>query len=124
MNNDHYSPFGFYFGKFLDGFKVVNDRRASPRGDTNDAWEVSVIVRASSLEEAYERIVEIANLDTKHYEGELGGVSVDWFFAGVTELDPVYQVTELQGDFSYVGHELVSLIDFKEDMPTKEELCS
>lgn len=123
MSDSKYSPFNCYLGKFLDAFEILDKLEEHHLVPDFDAWEVVVMVRAQTLEEAYDMVIEIANRDNKRYEGELGGVSVKWCFEGVTELDPVYQNPDFDTDFIYLEHDKINLEDHRKFVRSKEELC-
>ena len=123
MADAKYSPFGYYFGKFLDAFNILDDHHKSEFDDDLDAWEVSVIVRARTPEEAYDKIVEIAQRDTRQYKDELHGVSIEWTFAGITELDPILHDPCMDTDFMYVEHHEIKLSDHLQYVRQKDQLC-
>lgn len=124
MSDAMYSPFGCYFGKFIDAFNILEDHQKSEFDDDLDAWEVSVMVRARTPEEAYDKIVEIAQRDTRNYKGELDGVSIAWKFAGITELDPILQDPCMDTDFIYVEHHEIKLSEHLQNVRQKDELCN
>ena len=124
MSNEKYSPYGCYFGKFLDAFRILDEARQAEFDNGLDAWEVSVMVKARTPEEAYDKIIEIAQRDTKQYQGELDGATLEWKFAGVTELDPVLHDPCMDTDFLYLEHHEIKLSDYQQFVRDKEELCS
>lgn len=123
MTSEKYSPYGYYLGRFLDAFHVCEERRQTSREDDKDAWEVSVMVRAHTACEAYDRILEIAARDNKHYEGELGGISVEWSFAGITELEPILYDPGTRDDIVYIDHQPIRLEEFLPDVQDQHALC-
>jgi hypothetical protein len=50
-------------------------------------------VKASSLDEAYDKVVQVASTNTTPYKNA-EGAEVKWIFEGVTELLPVYEEIE------------------------------
>jgi hypothetical protein len=123
MPMQKYSPYGYYLGRFLDAFQVCDERRETPRDDEPDAWEVSVMVRAHTPCEAYDRIIELAARDNKRYEGELGGISVEWVFKGITELEPILSDPGTRDDCMYLDHKPIRLADFLPDVRDQHDLC-
>lgn len=52
--------------------------------------ENTILVRATDLDEAYDKIVKFARPSTNPYKGGPQAVDVQWMFEGVTEILPVY----------------------------------
>lgn len=123
MKQEKFSPYGYYLGRFLDAYRLCEERRQAERDESTDAWEVSVMVRAHTPCEAYDRILEIAARDNKHYEGELGGMTVDWSFEGITELEPILSDPGTHDDVLYLDHRAIRLSDFIDDVRNQHELC-
>ena len=123
MAEEKDSPYGCYFAKFLDAFTIHDADRRDEFDKNLDAWEVSVMVKARTPGEAYDKVLEIANRDTKQYQGELDGVSLEWRFAGVIELDPVMQDPLLDTEFIYLEHHEIKLADHLHKVRDKEQLC-
>ncbi|MFG0419227.1 DUF4288 domain-containing protein [Pseudomonas sp. zjy_8] len=88
------SPTGWYIASYLLRFTEID---ASGNDDPEArflSWENTVIVQAPSLEEAYDKVVEIATESTEPYLGGPDAVPVQWLFEGVTELLPIYEPLE------------------------------
>ena len=85
------APFGWYVGSYLLRFVELAD----PNKDTEDerfiSWENTVLVKASNLAEAYEKVAEIGRNASTPYKGGPDGIDVQWEFEGLTELLPVYE---------------------------------
>ena len=94
MHDKNISPVGWYVGSYLIRFIKLEDEKKDDPEEKFTAWENTVIVKARELDEAYEKIVEVAELDTKSYKGDPEGVPVQWVFEGVTELLPIYEELE------------------------------
>ncbi len=94
MHDKNISPVGWYVGSYLIRFIKLEDEKKDDPEEKFTAWENTVIVKARELDEAYEKIVEVAELDTKPYKGDPEGVPVQWVFEGVTELLPIYEELE------------------------------
>jgi hypothetical protein len=111
MSEHKQSPFNWYLGTYVVGFNLVDVDHAHDLHEQYDGWEVSVMVKADSCEQAYDKIVQAAKRDTRHYVGELDGTSVDWEFKGVTELDPIFTEVNEVSDVVYVEHDQVRVRD-------------
>ena len=123
MTDHKLSPFNWYSGSYLVSFKLCDCDSARDLHDQFDGWEVTVTVNADSMEQAYDKIVEVAELDTHKYVGELGGEDVDWQFRGVTELDPLMSDMDNSTDVYYVDHQRIKCCDQKPFIRSKTELC-
>jgi hypothetical protein len=85
------SPVGWYVGSYLLRFVEAD----SARDDNNDRrsliWENTVLIKAASRGEAYDKIIAIAAENTRPYKGGRKAIDVHWTFEGVTEIIPVYE---------------------------------
>ena len=83
--NKNVSPVGWYVANY------ILRRVEIDRADTNDldarflSWENTIIVKAKDLDEAYDKAIEFAKLDTEsHMEGPKD-IYVQWVLEGVSE---------------------------------------
>lgn len=88
------SPVGWYVGSFLLRFVEIG-----AKGNNNPkrrflSWQNTILVKAKSLDHAFEKVVKVANSQTTPYKGGPDGIPVQWIFEGVTELLPVYEEIE------------------------------
>ena len=123
MTDHRLSPFNWYNGCYLVSFKLLDSDPQHDLHEQFDGWEVSVTVYADSMEQAYDKIVEIATRDTHKYLGELGGESVDWQFRGITELDPVFSDMDNSSDLYYVDHQRIRFSEQQSFIRSKQQLC-
>ncbi len=114
MSEDNQSPFNWYLGTYIVSFNLVGAEKGHELHDQFDAWEVSVMVRAENCRQAYDRVVEVAQRDTRQYIGELAGTSVSWVFEGITEIDPLYSDVKETADVVYVEHNHTRLSEQQE----------
>ncbi len=89
------SPVGWYVGTYQLRFIEL----AHTFNDDPDrkflCWENTVIVRADSLDQAYDKVIAIGMQSTSPYlGGPAPGVEVQWTFEGITELLPIYEKLE------------------------------
>ena len=88
------SPVGWYIGTYQLRFVELD------RTDIEDdearflIWENTVLVKASSLERAHDKVTEIGNEHTDPYKGGPEHVDVQWYFEGILELLPIYEEIE------------------------------
>ena len=104
------SPVGWYVGSYVLRFIELAERGNSDPMRRFYTWENTVIVKARSLDHAYDKIVAIAKGATKPYKGgPKPGVDVQWLFEGVTELLPIYEKLEDGAEIMWAEHPLRSL---------------
>ena len=94
MHDKNISPVGWYVCAYLLRFVEL----AWPHKEDPDAkflsWENTILVRANSIDEAYDKTVVIAKEASRPYKGGVEGVDVRWLFEGVTEVLPIYEALE------------------------------
>jgi hypothetical protein len=64
-------------------------------------WENTILIKASSLDEAYDKAVAFGNEHTEPYHGGPNAVDVQWLFEGITELLPIYEALEDGSEISW-----------------------
>lgn len=116
------SPVGWYVASYLLRFVELG----SDNKDEPDArflsWENTVLVRAASLAEAYDKTVAIGNAAGKPYKGGPDGIDVQWVFEGVTQLLPVYEELEDGAEIMWVEHRSRKLRTLRKWVRPKKEL--
>lgn len=95
------SPVGWYIGSYIIRFIELNDDDNFDTEKRFHAWENTRLIKANSLDEAYDKLVEKAELECEPYKGGLEGVPVQWVFEGVTELLPIYEEIEDGSELTY-----------------------
>lgn len=108
------SPVGWYVGSYLLRFIELDSSGNDDPDGKFLVWENTVIVRAGNLEEAYAKLVAIANSGTDSYKGGTEGVPVQWVFEGVTELLPIYEPLEDGAEIMWAEHEAVRLSELRQ----------
>ncbi|MDQ6975812.1 MAG: DUF4288 domain-containing protein, partial [Mariprofundaceae bacterium] len=84
-------------------------------------WENTIIVQASSLDDAYDKVVDEAKLETKPYKGGSDAVPVQWVFEGVTELLPIYEELEHGAEIMYREHNNTKLKNLQKAVRKKSD---
>jgi len=115
------SPVGWYVGSYLIRFIELAEKDNDDPEKEFMAWENTIIVKANSLEEAYDKIVEEASLETKPYKGGPDGVDVQFVFEGVTELLPIYEELEHGAEIMYREHNATKLKNLRKAIKQKYE---
>ena len=117
------SPVGWYIASFLLRFVE------SERDDINDAdarflsWENTILVRADTIKEAYDKAVLAAKKQTKPYRGGKDGIPVQWKYVGITEVLPVYEELADGSEIVWAEHKPKKLQNLKAMTRTKAEIC-
>lgn len=116
------SPVGWYVGTYQIRFVEL------ARGGTDDperrflVWENTVLVRASSLEEAYDKVEAIGMAATEPYQGGPEGVDVQWVYEGVIDLLPVYEELEDGAEILWAERSK-KLGNLRARARTREQIC-
>ena len=88
------SPVGWYVGTYLARFIEIEDEFNDDPEARFATWENTVIIKASTLEEAYEKVERIGMEHAEPYKGGETGVPVQWEYVGIIDLLPVYEELE------------------------------
>ncbi|MGJ7524727.1 DUF4288 domain-containing protein [Variovorax sp. GB1P17] len=92
MKNDkNHSPVGWYVVSYLLRFVELNDDRKDDNEARFLSWENTILVRARTLDDAYEKGITVARENAKPYKGGPDGVPVQWKLVGITSVLPIYE---------------------------------
>lgn len=118
LDNNSISPVGWYIASVVERFVPVN-------GDNQTffhTWENLILVKATSLLEAYAKIIKDSKkADTKdvsEYHGKKGR----WAFEGVSDLVPIYEELEDLAELLWTDHGKKSRSSIKKMILTKQDL--
>lgn len=89
----NHSRIGWYIGSYLLRFVVLEEERNDDPERKFTVWENTVLVRAETFEEAYDKVVAIGEAHAEPYENGLGQ-DVRWTFEGISDLLPIYEKLE------------------------------
>lgn len=103
-DNKNVSPVGWYISSYIIRFIELNSNDNEDLEKRFLAWENTILIQASDLDDAYDKAVAEAMLHTKPYQGGSEGVPVQWFFEGITELLPVYEALEHGSELMFREH--------------------
>jgi len=107
------SPVGWYVGSYQIRFIELEALGNDDQEGEFLVWENTVIVKAASFDEAYEKVAAVGRSDTAPYKGGPDGVLVQWVFEGITELLPIYEPLEDGAEIMWAEHEAVKLSKVK-----------
>ena len=85
------SPVGWYIGTYLARFIEVEDENNNDPEARFATWENTVIVKALTLEEAFEKVETIGLEHAEPYKGNETGIPVQWEYLGIIDLLPIYE---------------------------------
>ncbi|MEC7121197.1 MAG: DUF4288 domain-containing protein [Pseudomonadota bacterium] len=85
------SPVGWYVASYLLRFVEIEDPKKDDLDQRFLSWENSVLIQATSIQEAFDKVVKIALAETRPYKGGAQAADVQWIFEGVTEILPIYE---------------------------------
>ena len=85
---------GWYIGTYLARFIEIEDEHNDDPEARFSTWENTIIVKALTLEEAFEKVEKIGNEHAEPYEGGESGVPVQWEYLGIIDLLPIYEELE------------------------------
>lgn len=85
------SPVGWYVVSYLLRFVELDDDRKDDDEARFLSWENTILVRASTLDEAYKKGMTVARENAKPYRGGTEGVPVQWKLVGITDVLPIYE---------------------------------
>ena len=122
MYDKNISPVGWYVGSYIIRFIELNENSNDDLEKKFLAWENTKIIKASSLDEAYDKLVEEAQSETEPYKGGKDGVPVQWVFEGVTELLPIYEKLEDGAEIMYREHNPTKLKNLRKRVKEKSEI--
>lgn len=92
MKNDkNHSPVGWYVVSYLLRFVELDDDRKDDNEARFLSWENTILVRARTLDDAYEKGMKVARENAKPYKGGPDGVPVQWKLVGITSVLPIYE---------------------------------
>ncbi len=120
MNDKNISPVGWYVGSYLVRFIELNEEGNEDLENRFLTWENTIIVKATNLEEAYDKIVKVANEGAAPYKGGPDGVPVQWVLEGVTSLLPIYEELEDGAEIMWAEHNPKKLKNIRKMVTPKE----
>lgn len=115
------SPVGWYVGTYQIRFIELAQSGNDDPERKFLTWENTVLVRAASLDEAYDKVAAIGLEQTEPYKGGPDGVDVQWVFEGIIELLPVYEDLEDGAEIMW-GERTKKLKNIRMRAKTKEQL--
>ena len=115
------SPVDWYVASYMLRFIELEDDFNDDLEHRFTAWENTIIVKASSIEEAFDKAVAIAHSGTTPYKGGVQGVPVQWVFEGITMLLPIYEQLEDGAEIIWQEHNPTKLKNIRKLVKDRNE---
>lgn len=116
------SPVGWYVASYLLRFIELKDDFNCDLEHRFTAWENTIIVKAKSIEEAYDKTIAIARAETDPYLGGVDGVAVQWVFEGVTTIVPIYEKLKDGAEIMWEKHGATKLKSLRKRVIHRDEI--
>lgn len=118
------SPHGWYVGSYILRFiQLTADDNQNPEHRFT-TWENTVIVKANSLGEAYDKVTQIAAKETTPYQGGPNGIDVQWIFEGITDLLPIYEELQDGAEIMWTNNAPRKLKNIRKQIKQKSDLIN
>ena len=101
------SPVGWYIASILVRLEWQDEDVSNPRRRCK-AWENTILIRANSLQEAYEKAIAKGKQEEeagKIWKVDNEDIKGQWHFEGLTNLLPVYDEIEDGSEIMWMEHE-------------------
>lgn len=115
------SPVDWYVGTYLARFIETEDISKQDPEKKFATWENTVIVKATSLEQAYDKIEAIGIEHAAPYKGGKEGIPVQWEYMGIVELLPIYEEIEDGAEIMWASNHPRKLKNLKGLVKAKNE---
>ena len=116
------APHGWYIASYMLSFIEVAEEGNDDLERRFVTWENTILVKAHSMNEAYEKAVKVAMKETEPYKGGSSGIDVQWVFEGVTDLLPIYGELADGAEIMWAKHAPRKLRNIRLRARTKDEL--
>jgi hypothetical protein len=90
-DNSDISPVGWYLATYQLRFVELAQTGNDDPERRFITWENTILVKASGIDEAYDKAVTFGLENTSPYKGGPAGVDVQWVFEGILDLLPIYE---------------------------------
>ena len=114
VHNKDVSPVGWYLCSYICRFLEVDDAKQDNLDQEFKCWENTVLIKAESPIEAFEKTESIGLEHAEPYKGGDGGVLVQWKYEGVSNILPIYEEIEDGAELIWTEHEAVKLSKLKD----------
>jgi len=116
------SPVDWYMGAYLLRFMELGDPKRNDPERRFLSWENTVLVRASTFDEAFAKVEAIGKSNATRYRGGPEGVPVKWQYLGVTQLLPIYEEVGDGAEIAWAEHRGRTLKNLRRLVKKKQEL--
>lgn len=121
-NSRNIAPHGWYVASYLLRFIELAEEGNDDPEKRFVTWENTILVKASCMNEAYDKTVKVAMKETEPYKGGPDGVDVQWVFEGITDLLPIYEELADGAEIMWAKHAPRKLRNIRQRAREKDEL--
>jgi hypothetical protein len=114
------SPVGWYLATYQLRFIELAQMDNEDLKRRFLTWENTILVKASQIDDAYDKAVQFGLQSTTPYKGGPTGVDVQWVFEGILSLLPIYEELEDGSELSWAESKR-ALSTIRRRVITKEE---
>jgi len=115
------APHGWYVASYLIRFIELEEEGNEDPEKRFVTWENTILVKAASMDEAYEKAVNVAVKENQPYKGGPDGIDVQWVFEGITDLLPIYEELTDGAEIMWAKHAPRKLSNIRRRARTKDE---
>ncbi|MCC2639449.1 MAG: uncharacterized protein K0Q68_3168 [Moraxellaceae bacterium] len=113
------SPHGWWIASYIERTAWNDEPNPSPNSRCT-AWENTIILKADTREQAYEKAILLAENSSEFESPE--GRKGHWVFEGLTSLLPIYSELEDGAEILWAEHENRTLAKVRSWVKSKAEL--
>lgn len=106
------SPSGWWLGSYLE-IAFWDDCEITADMEVQLAWINTVILRADTREEAYNKLINLAETDGGAFQSEDGMREGQMRFEGITELLPIYESLEDGAEIRFAEYKSMPLHELR-----------
>ena len=123
MHDKKISPVGWYVCSYLLRFIELDARNNDDAEAKFLSWENTILVKAATFDEAYDKTIVYAAKETEPYKGGSNGIDVQWVFEGVTEVLAIHEELQDGSEIMWCERTPRKLKNLRALVRTKQELA-
>ena len=115
------SPVGWYYGSYLVRSVEIEESGNDDLESKFLVWVNTVIVKATDLSEAYDKIETIGKEHEVRYEAGRDKIPVKWVYEGIIELLPIYEELEDGAEIAFTEYKSTKLKKLRKLVRNKDD---
>jgi ribosome-binding ATPase YchF (GTP1/OBG family) len=109
---------------FLEKAEVVGKDKTDPNRRCKTVWKNTILIKASSVEEAYEKVMKMQKSNSNHRYKAVSGETLQWSFLGITGITSIYEDIEDGNELFWEDLGAISCKRAKKLIFSKDEIVS